>query len=260
MSESQIKTSYYIDINCDLGEHATVNEASGDAHLIQYISSCNIACGGHAGSEEVMRYCLRLAGEHGVLAGAHPSYPDKVNFGRRSMSISTAELKNSLRIQLSTLAQIAQSEGIDLHHVKPHGALYHDVADDLALAKLFVAEVTKQNPKLKVVGRGHSALSEAAQLYGLDFMAEAFIDRRYLSENRLVPRSQAGAVIEDIEEKIQQAENLIVKRGVYDINGQWLSLDFNTLCIHGDHDSAVATARAVNQLMLTHKVKKSKPL
>lgn len=229
-----------IDLNADMGEYANDAQRAIETALTALISSCSIACGGHAGDESTMRETARRAKAHGVSAGAHPSYPDREGFGRRSMKIETNELTSSLRAQIAALQSILDAEGMPLAHVKPHGALYNDAAKDLTLARV-VAEAAKG---AILVGPPLSMLEQAAKELNMAFAAEGFVDRLYLKSGALTPRSQPGAVIAEIDDRTGQALSLARGETVAAADGA-LRLTVKTLCIHSDSPGAVETARAI---------------
>jgi len=243
-----------MDINCDLGEYERLSEAYHDAEIMPYISACNIACGGHAGNQLTMQHSVQLALKNTVLIGAHPSYPDAANFGRRSMQLDQEQLYSVITEQINVLRSIAENCGAELHHVKPHGALYNDAADDFMIAKVIVAAVRSIDADLKLYGQAHSALAEVAQQADLSFVAEGFVDRRYLSRHRLVPRAHRDALIEPITEQVEQARSLIVNKGLRGRDGQWLNIECDTLCLHGDHTGALKTAKAIYRLVKQHHI------
>ena len=236
-----------MEINCDLGEYQRLSEAHKDADIMPYIHACNVACGGHAGNSETMHHTVQMALENNIAVGAHPSYPDQANFGRRSMPMDESQLYSVLMEQISNLKSIADHQGAELHHVKPHGALYNDAAVDPGIAQVIVAVVTEFG--FKLYGQAHSVLADAARSSGVDFVAEGFVDRRYSDRHRLVPRTQPGALIESVSAQMQQARSLIEDRGLNNQAGQWLHIDCDTLCLHGDHAGALETAKALHELV-----------
>lgn len=215
-----------IDLNADLGEGDLY-----DSELLEIVSSCNVACGGHAGDAETMRATVVMAIENGVSIGAHPSYPDREGFGRRSGFLTGDELQESLINQINALVLIAGEEGAKLTHVKPHGALYNDAVNDRELADIIASAVVVTLPDAAFVGLPSSELQNAALAHRLKFVAEGFIDRAYQDDGQLVPRSEPGAVHDSIELVLPQAISLVGK--------------VDTLCIHGDTPGAAETARAV---------------
>lgn len=230
----------FIDLNADMGEYSDGEQQANEAALMPLISSCSIACGGHAGDETTMRETLRLAKAYDVSVGAHPSYPDREGFGRRHLAFEPAALASSLHTQVSELHAIAKSEGMTLRHVKPHGALYNNAARNIDLANL----IAGAPGEAIIVGPPGSALETAARAHGRAFAAEGFVDRLYLASGALTPRSEPGAVIADISARAKQA--LAIARGDHfaAADGE-LQLAVKTLCIHSDSPGAVDTAKAV---------------
>ncbi len=219
-----------IDLNADLGEGDPC-----DAELLTIVSSCNIACGGHAGDAETMRITVAAAIMNGVSIGAHPAYPDREGFGRRSGFMSGDALRESLQAQIEALASIAAKQGAAISHVKPHGALYNDAVNDRELADVIATAILATVPEANFVGLPNSELQKAAATSGLDFVGEGFIDRAYQDDGQLVPRSQPGAVHDSLELVLPQAISLVDK--------------VDTLCIHGDTPGATAVAKAVRDAL-----------
>ncbi|WP_026942215.1 5-oxoprolinase subunit PxpA [Hellea balneolensis] len=240
-----------IDLNADLGEADNAEWARNEAEMLLYISSANIACGGHAGTRKSMRHMVRGAKEHGVLIGAHPSCPDKANFGRKSMKLGkdilAEELKSSLLEQITTLAEIAAEEESFISYVKPHGALYNDAVNDTQMAELIAEIITAMDSQLIMMGAPNSEMGRAAERYGLSFIPEGFIDRRYTDKGHLQSRSIDGAVIEDQKARLIQAKKLITMQSVTTASGKSLPIKVKTLCLHGDSSGAVETARLVRR-------------
>lgn len=229
-----------IDLNADMGEYADMAQRDIEAALMPLVSSCSIACGGHTGDDATMRHTALLAKELNVGIGAHPSYPDREGFGRRSRVFDADELAQSLRAQIGALKSILDREGLTLRHVKPHGALYNDAAKSKALARL----VVEAAEDAIIMGPPGSMIEAAAKNAGKAFAAEGFVDRLYLQSGALTPRGTPGAVIEDISIRAQQA--VAIARGdLFSTVDGALSLHVQTLCIHSDSPGAVETARAV---------------
>lgn len=242
-----------IDLNADLGEYQDGAQQQMEREILSYVSSCNIACGGHTGDALTMRETLKAATQAGVSCGAHPSYPDRDGFGRRSIGIEPDALHGSLIQQVRDLLAIARDLDVSLAHVKPHGALYNHIADDLDLARL-VAGVVKDTAAangrpLALVGLADSAAKQAAEEAGLAFVGEAFVDRRYTAAARLQPRDQSGAVIKDDDDRLDQALAIAAGKPVTTCDGDRVTLTAQTLCLHGDSPGALATARAVRQAL-----------
>lgn len=235
-----------IDLNCDLGEYEALSEGMSDKQIMPYISSCNIACGGHAGNQAVIDQTIDYAMQNQVSMGAHPSYPDRVNFGRQVMVLSQADLKASLKQQILTIKAAVEAKSAQLQHVKLHGALYNQVAIDLPLAVVVAELVAEIDPNLHFFGLAHSKAEVAAEQVGLRFVAEGFADRAYTDEKTLVARSQLGACIESPDEQLHQVLTLLKHNEVKTINGKRIHLEVDTLCLHGDHRHAIETARKLN--------------
>jgi UPF0271 protein len=234
-----------IDLNADLGEGCEF-----DVELMGIISSCNIACGGHAGDTRSMSATVKLAVANDVAIGAHPSYPDRSGFGRTSQFLISEELRKSLINQIDDLQNIVRSAGRFLTHVKPHGALYNDAAGDRSLAETFVQAVQDVCDKAAIVGPPKSELECLAAEENMTFIAEAFVDRAYLPDGSLVPRSEPNAVHSDINTITTQAVTLATKSTLTAENGEVIDVHAATLCIHGDTANAAAIGRAVREVLL----------
>ncbi len=236
-----------IDLNADLGE--------GDVHddaLLEVVSSCNIACGGHAGDAETMAATVRAAIINGVCVGAHPGYPDRDGFGRVSRVLDGDPLYESLTTQVGDLADIAAQLGTRLAHVKPHGALYNDAVADSGLADIIARVVAEAPGAPAFVGMANTELQFAAERHGLEFIAEAFVDRAYEADGTLVPRSEPGAVHGELSVITTQAVRLAEAGQVTARNGEPVDVSADTLCIHGDTPGAAAAARAVRDVLESH--------
>ncbi|MCC6950027.1 MAG: 5-oxoprolinase subunit PxpA [Phycisphaerales bacterium] len=232
-------------LNCDLGE-CNVGEGSPtpDHLLMPWIAAANIACGGHAGDPASMRRVTTLALSHSVRLGAHPSYPDRANFGRTVMAISAADLEASLSSQISALRDIARDLRADLSHVKPHGALYH-ACEDPALAALIARVVEKTCPHAALVGRCGSRAVDTWRRLSRPVWTEAFADRLYLDDGSLAPRSTPGAVISDQGRAASQALRIAQGLGAPTASGGTIPLRPTTICIHSDSPGAALTAQRV---------------
>jgi UPF0271 protein len=233
-----------IDLNADLGE----GEGT-DAALLDIVSSCNIACGGHTGDAESMTATITAAMRADVAIGVHPSYPDRDGFGRRSAYMDGDELYAALSQQVEEFCDIAADLGAQVAHLKPHGALYNDAARDAGLAAI-VARVADEAPAaIWLLGPPNSALQQVAGDYGIGFVPEAFVDRAYGADGDLVPRAEAGAVFNDTKAMTEQALSIAQRRMVRATNGVALAIHASTLCVHGDTPGAVAAAKAVRSAL-----------
>lgn len=229
-----------IDLNADLGEGAPDDEA-----LLGIVTSCSIACGGHAGDSTSMRRTLIAAREYGVAAGAHPSYPDREGFGRQSGFLAAGELPGPLVSQLVAIRGIAEQEGVTLAHVKPHGALYNDAAGDAGLADALCDVILEAAPGLALIGPPASQLEASARQRGMRYWREGFVDRAYTARGTLAPRSEPGAVYSDPARAAAQAQALALDGQAIAASGETVEVPVETLCIHGDSPGAVAMALAV---------------
>lgn len=234
-----------VDLNCDLGEGC-----GNDAALMPLISSANIACGLHAGDPETMRETVELAKLHGVAIGAHPSFPDRENFGRSDMNIAEAEIIEIISVQVRQILQIAESIGAKLVHVKPHGALYNRSARSPKVAAAVATAVKMVDENLCLFGlSGSHSIFEAEKL-GLRTASETFADRTYQADGSLTPRSSPAALIESDEIAITQALGFIRTGSVRAVNGEIIRVVCDTICIHGDGSHAVSFATKIRDTLI----------
>ncbi|MFV0261820.1 MAG: 5-oxoprolinase subunit PxpA [Kluyvera sp.] len=231
-----------IDLNADLGEGC-----ENDSALMPLITSANIACGFHAGDAQTMRHSVLLALKHGVAIGAHPSFPDRENFGRTAMQLPPEVVYAQMLYQIGALAAIARAEGGALTHVKPHGMLYNQAAKDPALAEAIASAVHRIDPSLILVGLAGSELIRAGVRYGLVTREEVFADRGYLADGSLVPRSEAGALIHDDDEAVARTLEMVLNGRVMSRDGVWAAVNAQTVCLHGDGAQALAFARRLRE-------------
>lgn len=238
-----------IDLNADIGESETAEGQSAEREVLRYITSANIACGGHAGNDETMRATVKAAKSNHVVIGAHPGYPDPKNFGRKSMPLGDAKLteilKQSLTEQIVRLTEIAAENGVRVAYVKPHGALYNDAVKSPVHADLIAQVIAAIDPALYYLGGPNSEMGKAASRKKLTFINEGFIDRRYTDDGHLQSRSIDGAIIDTQSSRMKQARLLISHGHVITASGKTLPIYAQSLCLHGDSDGAVETARQV---------------
>jgi UPF0271 protein len=238
-----------IDLNCDMGESFGVYRYGADEEIIQEITSANIACGWHAGDPQVMDHTIQLCNLHRVAAGAHPGFPDLMGFGRRNMMVSAREVRNYIIYQIGALQGFAQSQGISLAHVKPHGNLYNMAAKDSSMAAAIAEGVKAIDPNLILVGLAGSLLCQEGQKAGLRVAQEVFADRAYRADGSLVPRGEPGAMIHSTEEAVQRMIQLIETGYMTAIDGTRLKMDAHTICMHGDTPGAANYAKAIRQML-----------
>lgn len=236
-----------IDLNCDLGERAEPDRLTLEERMMPLVTSVSIACGFHAGNQDLMRRMILLARSHGVAAGAHPGFRDADGFGRRELNVTPEQVENLVAYQVGALAGIAALEGARLAHVKPHGALYNMAARDRTLAEAVARAVATVDRRLILFGLAGSMLVQTGRDLGLSVAEEAFVDRAYHSDGSLVPRSRAGAVIHDDREVIERARRLVLEGTVASLDGPLLRLRADTICLHGDTTGADRLAGLVRQ-------------
>ena len=235
-----------VDLNCDLGESFGAYTIGLDDQVIPHVTSVNIACGAHAGDPSVMRNTVRCAHAAGVAIGAHPGYPDLMGFGRRALAMSPNDVYASILYQVGALAAFAKAEGAQLHHVKPHGALYNAAAKDATLAQAIAQAVKDFDDQLILVGLAGSESITAAQNVGLRTASEFFADRAYQENGALVPRTQANAVITDKQKAIERTLRAVKEGVVESETGTVIPIAADTICIHGDNPAAVAFAAEIH--------------
>ncbi|HOP23318.1 MAG TPA: 5-oxoprolinase subunit PxpA [Gammaproteobacteria bacterium] len=232
-----------IDINCDLGEGI-----GNDAELMPYLGSCNIACGGHFGDKSSMSKTILLAKKHNVKIGAHPSFPDKKNFGRRIIEISNSDLHQSLYQQLSEFKQICVEHDAKMHHVKLHGALYNLAARDAEIAALTLDVFAQIQPDVKIYVPYNSAIALLADDY-FPIVYEAFADRSYNADLSLVNRNHENAVITDKIAAFEQVSSILKTNKVKTIDGQQVTIYAETFCVHGDQPNALEILKYLHQCL-----------
>ncbi|HEX8042686.1 5-oxoprolinase subunit PxpA [Candidatus Deferrimicrobium sp.] len=243
-----------IDLNCDMGEGFGRYDIGQDAELMPLISSANVACGFHASDPSTMHRTVKLAKEYDVAIGAHPSFPDLVGFGRREMAASPAEIRDDVMYQVGALLAFCKAEGVPLRHVKPHGALYNLAARDHHVAMAIAAAVHSVDPALYLVGLCGSAMEAAAGEAELKFAGEAFADRQYRKDRRLVSRREHGAVLADPEVVAERVVRMVRDGEVTAVDGTGISIDPKTVCVHGDTPGAVALLRAIRRRLEGEKI------
>lgn len=233
-----------IDLNCDVGEGV-----GNEAQLMPYISSCNIACGGHAGDMETMKKVLAFAKANHVKPGAHPSYPDKENFGREVIDIPSSALKNSIISQIKLLQQVAEKSQTKLFHVKPHGALYNRAAQHKGTAQIVIDAVLETDDELLLYVPYNSIIGQLAQTK-LRTMTEGFADRAYNDDYSLVSRKIEGAVFSNVDQVVQHVLPMIKNSQLTTINKLKLPFNIDTLCVHGDTQNAFEILKALHASLI----------
>lgn len=238
-----------IDLNADLGEGDNVDPPPDDDALLEVVTSANVACGAHAGNPEIMRHTCERAAALGVAIGAHVSYADRDEFGRRVLDVHPGALADDLAAQIVLLDGVAREAGTHVSYVKPHGALYNTIVEDHAHAQAVVDAVAHHGGGLAVMGLPGSAVLRLAGAAGLATVAEAFADRAYTAAGTLVPRSQPGAVLHDIDEVVARVVRLAIDGVVIAVDGTVVPVDAASVCVHGDTPESVAMARAIRDAL-----------
>lgn len=243
-----------IDLNADMGEGGM-----NDALIMPLVSSANIACAGHAGDEEIMLKTIRSALAAGIAIGAHPGYEDRKNFGRLALAMEPEALRNSILTQLERFIRMANTCGASLHHVKPHGALYHQADQHPELASLLVSCIMEVQPACRIYCPPHGELALAAASAGLHVVTEGFADRRYQSDGTLMARNFTGSVLTDPAEAATQAIQMASLGSVTTDTGASIPLSVRTLCVHGDTHQAVAHLHAVRTALANAGIRIQRP-
>lgn len=249
MNEAPLPTPT-IDLNADVGELPAALDDGREEELLRQVTSANIACGGHAGDERTMAGVLALAGRLGVAAGAHPGYPDRASFGRRSAGMDPRAIEETVFEQVRLLAAAADRAGVEVRFVKPHGALYNDAAGDEGIAAAVARGVARWRNPTVLVGLAGSRCLEVYRTHGFEAVGEAFADRAYEADGTLRPRALPGALHADPAAAAAQAVRIAVEGRVSAFGGRELALVARTICVHGDSPGAVAVARAVHAALL----------
>ena len=248
-----------IDLNCDMGESYGAWKMGADAEVMPFITSANIACGFHGGDPATMRKTVRLAADHGVAIGAHPSLPDLQGFGRRSMTITPQEMYDLVLYQAGALEAFARAAGARLHHVKCHGALYNMAANDEPLSDACARAVKDLGGTVILYALSGSRMMECAAKTGVRAVGEAFADRGYQDDGTLAPRNVPGGMIEDEMRSVAQALAMVEAGHVTSLSGKRVPVAPGTLCLHGDQPGAVAFARALRAAFKQHGISVAAP-
>lgn len=239
-----------MDLNADLGESFGRWTLGDDERLVAHITSANLACGFHAGDFRVMEATVAICRRAGVAVGAQPGYPDLIGFGRRPMPYEPGEVESLVRYQIGALEAFCRVHGVEMQHVKPHGALYNQAAVDPALAVAIARATARFSRDLALYGLASSEpMASAAAHAGVRFVPEAFADRRYLADGTLQPRSAPGSVLDDPGEAAAQAVSIAVDGRVTAAGGTTVSIQAESICCHGDTPGAVEIAASVRRAL-----------
>ncbi len=238
-------------LNCDLGESFGAWKMGLDEHVMPHIDMANVACGFHAGDPDVLAQTLKLVNTHQVALGAHPSYPDRQGFGRRSMQLSEQEIVNALHYQIAAIEGMAKVQGLTLNYVKPHGALYNDMMKSQRILSCVIKAISHYPSELKLMVLATAQQASHQQLaddYNVSLIFEAFADRLYTDEGLLTPRSEPGAV-HDKSALLAQVKQLHQQGSVTTASGKSLSLRADTLCVHGDNEASITLIEEIRNVI-----------
>jgi len=236
-----------INLNSDLGESFGAWPMGNDAAMLGIVKSANVACGFHAGDPSVMTETVKLAKANGVSIGAHPSFPDLQGFGRRQMKLSAAELEALIAYQTGALMGVAASQGMKVTHVKPHGALSNMASVDAAMAEAIARAIKAVDRDLIFLATAGSEMAKAGRKLGLNTAQEIFADRTYGDDGNLTPRSQPHAMIHDAQQAVAHVRRMVEEQAIFALSGKKIPTSVDSICVHGDEESAVAVARAVRE-------------
>ena len=238
-----------MDINCDMGEIPRLLKNNVYSNLMDHVTSINLACGGHAGDVSMMRELVRIAKRKNVRIGAHPSYPDRENFGRLELEMDPEELLRSICEQVRSLIRVAEQESVSISHIKPHGALYNQAAKDTHLARVIGSAVDRVAPDLDIMCLSGSLMVKILEDMGLKVVQEAFADRTYERDGGLRDRGSDRALITDPQKAADQARSIIEDKKIITFDGSEISLEAQTLCVHSDTPNAIAIAQEVRLVL-----------
>ncbi len=236
-----------ININCDLGEKSKHHSNHNDPKLLNIVNSANIACGFHAGDEETMSQVVSISKKNGVSIGAHPSFKDPENFGRKRMNLSSQEIRKLIIDQYEILQKIASSKGSAVTHIKPHGALNNMACEDLNLANLLAKSINEISKELIYLVPTGSKMEEAAKKFNMKIACEIFADRNYEDDGNLVSRSKPHAIITDSEIAKKHVLNMVNNQALNCYSGKKIPCKIDSVCIHGDNESSLSTAKSIKK-------------
>ena len=248
-----------ININCDLGEKSKFHSIENDPELLNIVNSANIACGYHAGDEQTMDMVIQISKKNGVSIGAHPSFNDPENFGRQRINLSSSEVRKLIIDQYEILQKIADNCGEKVTHIKPHGALNNMACEDIELARTLANAINEISKDLIYLVPTGSKMEEAAKKFNMKIACEIFADRNYEDDGNLVSRKKPHALITDPEEAKKHVLNMVKNQSLNCHSGKQIPCEIDSVCIHGDNESSLATAKSIRNNLLENELK-LKPL
>ena len=241
-----------ININCDLGEKSKFHSTENDPKLLDIVNSANIACGYHAGDEQTMEMVIQISKKNGVSLGAHPSFNDPENFGRKRMNLNSLEIKKLIFTQYEILQKIAQRYNESITHIKPHGALNNMACEDLELATTLAVAIKEINKDIIYLVPTGSQMEVAAKKNGMKIACEIFADRNYEDDGNLISRKKSNALIIDPELAKKHVFNMVKNQSINCLSGKQIPCEIDSVCIHGDNESSLATAKSIRQDLLNN--------
>jgi len=241
-----------ININCDLGEKSKFHSIENDPDLLNIVNSANIACGYHAGDEETMNMVIKISKSNGVSIGAHPSFKDPENFGRKRINLTSAEIKKLIIDQYEILQKIAQKHGEKVTHIKPHGALNNMACEDFELANTIAKAINNIDKNIIFLVPTGSQMEIAAKKLNMKIACEIFADRNYEDDGNLVSRSKDHALITDPEVAKKHVLSMVKNQALNCYSGKQIPCEIDSVCIHGDNQSSLATAKSIRENLLSN--------
>ena len=243
-----------ININCDLGEKSKFHSTKCDNDLLKIVNSANIACGFHAGDEITMKNTIEISKKNDVSIGAHPSFNDPENFGRRRLNLEKKEIQKLIIDQYNILQNIAEKQGAIVTHVKPHGALNNMACEDLVLADIIAETISKINIDLIYLVPTGSKMQQAAKKYNMKVACEIFADRNYEDDGNLVSRSKPNAIILDPEKAKEHVLTMVKNQALNCLSGKKINCEIDSICIHGDNQTSLDTAKQIKNVLIENKI------
>jgi len=244
-----------ININCDLGEKSRHHSDKHDPDLLEIVNSANVACGYHAGDVETMTKVISISKKNGVSIGAHPSFNDPENFGRERMNLSSAEIKKLIIDQYEILQKLASDQGENVTHIKPHGALNNMACEDLELSLILAKVIKDINKDLIYLVPTGSKMQEAARSLDMNIACEIFADRNYEDDGNLVSRKKSNALITDPKIAQNHVLKMVKSQSLNCHSGKQIPCEIDSVCIHGDNESSLATARSIKENLVKNGLK-----
>ena len=241
-----------ININCDLGEKSKFHSIKNDPELLNIVNSANIACGYHAGDEETMNMVIKISKSNGVSIGAHPSFNDPENFGRKKINLSSSEITKLITTQYEILQKIAQTHGENVTHIKPHGALNNMACEDFDLANTIAKSINNIDKKIIFLVPTGSQMEIAAKKLNMKIACEIFADRNYEDDGNLVSRSKDHALITDPNMAKKHVLSMVKNQALNCFSGKQISCEIDSVCIHGDNQSSLATAKSIRENLISN--------